>query len=447
MKKLIPTSLETGTQLPLDNKIYVHNTNELLNLNSDSIFKYHEGIRVVSMSDNVVYIWVDINKIDTTKYKKIGQTYTYPSGLEPVGGINYSNRMFSFYTEIKASSGNSSSITNKDGGTGATVLDVNDSKLKKIKEGNGISITTDNNDIIIAVSNSSIGKFPLDKVVIDNTKPIDLENAVFPNMDLMSAELASGGLKVKPDATIIMATDATFKDPTAIFKNITIKNGSVLTFEDQSVVKNPIKIGGIGKVDLNGLSLQSKMEVEDVVVAATSPLKGDIESTVNFNNVTFDNSNAVKSAGKVSVKGSNVSSGTLMGRSTDATIIPIITMTEGSSLELDSNTIGSEGVIKVDDNNVEISLKNNNVHPNVTGNLITGAENASIISFGNILGNSNISENTNIQSTGDIKKGSSSLKLQEFESEERAYTSLGPGILYLLGKSDGEKTVAYTYER
>jgi hypothetical protein len=94
---VITNSLEVGTQLPLDGKLYVLTLAELSTLGTGDAkaFAYYEDMVVHVIENHNNYIWRE-----TTSPSEAGglitSNYTYPANII-TGGITYSNRVFNLF--------------------------------------------------------------------------------------------------------------------------------------------------------------------------------------------------------------------------------------------------------------------------------------------------------------------------------------------------------------
>lgn len=94
----IPTGLKINSQIPLDVKGYALNEATLAYLGVDDnlAFTYHEGIRIVCIQERTLYEWREVQTGEENT-GLVPVDYTYPSDLEDVYGINYSDRTFNFF--------------------------------------------------------------------------------------------------------------------------------------------------------------------------------------------------------------------------------------------------------------------------------------------------------------------------------------------------------------
>lgn len=105
MSDVITNSLEVGTQLPLDSKIYFLTLANLTDLgtNNANAFKYYEDMVVHVLENHNDYIWRELTAPDETG-GLINGNYTYPVGIS-TGGVDYGGRIFNFFLVNDSSAG------------------------------------------------------------------------------------------------------------------------------------------------------------------------------------------------------------------------------------------------------------------------------------------------------------------------------------------------------
>lgn len=100
---IIPNSLMTGGQSPLDKKIWVKTFAELTDLgpNFNKAFIYYEGLKVYCLENNKTYVWDYSGK---QHYQNIAGLipggFTYPNNSPEVYNIDYSNKTYNFYEDL-----------------------------------------------------------------------------------------------------------------------------------------------------------------------------------------------------------------------------------------------------------------------------------------------------------------------------------------------------------
>jgi streptogramin lyase len=92
----IATGFEVAGQFPQDDKTYFKTIAEMQDLGTSNAnaYKYYESMIVVCVETNKEYIWREVVGVETGV---LVTSFTYPNGIIS-NGINYSNRVFNFFT-------------------------------------------------------------------------------------------------------------------------------------------------------------------------------------------------------------------------------------------------------------------------------------------------------------------------------------------------------------
>lgn len=100
---IIPNSLMTGGQSPLDKKLWVKTLAELQDLgpNFNKAFIYYEGLKVYCLENNKTYVWgYSGNQYNQGIEGLINGGFTYPDNSPEVYNIEYANKNYNFYEDI-----------------------------------------------------------------------------------------------------------------------------------------------------------------------------------------------------------------------------------------------------------------------------------------------------------------------------------------------------------
>ena len=92
----IPSGLRVGRQQPLDGKKEIASEVILSSLgtNNNLAYSYYEGLEVKCLAEGTYYEWREVVGVETGF---LPSHFTYPTGLAPVNGVNYSGRTFNFF--------------------------------------------------------------------------------------------------------------------------------------------------------------------------------------------------------------------------------------------------------------------------------------------------------------------------------------------------------------